>query len=191
MRVGAVAFAHETIKHIWKWADSMTNSLQFEPRHHLSKMPVLSKWAIIQLSMSLRPLWSLFLSVEDFTAQKKNTLEKPLVCMLSAVMPKMRIKFIQRKLSVSTSLLSLILPLLSLPATPSSELRSKYERMAQRFAQRESWPPQSLRCPWTKVLLKAGHIHGKLILRSVPKLSFTLDQRSCFYGRSLRQPSYL
>lgn len=68
----------------------------------------------------------------------------------------------------------------SVPATPSSELRSKCERMAQRFAQRESWPPQSLLRPWTKVLLRARHIHWKLILCSVPKLSFTLDLLSCF-----------
>lgn len=59
------------------------------------------------------PLISL-LRVEDFTPQKRNTLEKPVVCMLSTVIPKMRIKRIQRKLSLPVSLLSLILPLLSL-----------------------------------------------------------------------------
>lgn len=114
MWVGAVAFAHETMKHIWKWADSMTNNLQFELRAHLSKDACslkVSHYIVINVAACrlICLLW-----VEDFTAEKRNTLEKPLVCTPSAVTPKMRIKRIQKKLSLSLSLLSLILPLLSL-----------------------------------------------------------------------------
>lgn len=159
----------------------MTNSLQFEPRAHLHKTPVLSKWAIIQLSMSLLRLWSLFLRVEDFTPQKKKHLGEAIGLYAAC-----RYAQNEDKTNTKEAVTPHVPPVPnpstpeSVPTTPSSELRSKCERMAHRSAPRESWPPQSLLCPWTKVLLRARHIHWKPILRCVPKLSFTLDQWSCF-----------
>lgn len=71
----------------------------------------MSHYTVINEAAS--PLISL-LRVEYITPKERNTLEKPLLCMLFTVTPKMRIKWIQRKLSLPASLLSLIPPLLSL-----------------------------------------------------------------------------
>lgn len=154
MRVGSVAFAHETIKHIWKWADSMTNSLRCEPRGHLSKMPVLLseplyryQWACVAFDLSFKS-WGFY------TQRKKHLRE---ATGLHAVY---RYARNEDKTNTKEAVTPCVPPVPnpstpeSVPATPSSELRSKCKRMAHRSAQREGWPPQSLLCPWTKVLLR-------------------------------------
>lgn len=121
------------------------------------------------------------LRAEDFTAKKKKHLREAIglyaVCRYAQNEDKM-----YTKEAVTLAVPPVPNPSTpeSVPATPSSELRSKCERMAHRSAQRESWPPQSLIYPWTKVLQSARHINWKPTLCSVPKLSFTLDQQSCF-----------
>lgn len=114
MWVGAVAFAREKIKHIWKWADGMTNNFAvWTTRSSQQKACSLKVSHYIVISVPPCRLICL-LWVEVFTAKKRNTSEKPLVCTLSAVTPEMRIKHTQKKPSLSLSLLSLILPLLRL-----------------------------------------------------------------------------
>lgn len=108
--------------------------------------------------------------------------------MLSTVMPKMRIKRTQRKLSLPASLLPLILPLLSLCLLHHHQSSDQSVR---------EWPTglhrgradllRAYSVLGPKSFLKARHIRWKPILCRAPKSGLTLNGRSSFCGHSPRQ----